>query len=433
MIEILTLAYKDLRLLLRDRAGFFFTLFWPLIIAVFFGTLFGGGGGGSRSAVPILIVDEDDTAGSRAFVQMLDEASEIDIQVVEREAAIENVRRGKFIAYVALKPGFGEASQSPFWGDPPRAELGVDPARSAEAAMVEGILMKYASRQMQDVMSDPALQRTQLENARASLDTASGIPPDLRQNLGRMYADLNRFFSDASLSAEAESGAAGEGIGSFQPLVVDRENIARVRRRGPTNPYAISFPQGIIWGLIGVTASFGVSLVAERNRGTLIRLQIAPISRTHILAGTATACFISTVCIAVGLFIIARFAFGVIPGSAPLLALAIVTSSIGFVGIMMLLSVLGKTEQAASGISWAVLIVLAMLGGGMIPLFVMPSWMRSVSHISPVKWSILAMEGAVWRQFSFAEMLQPCALLLAIGAACFIIGIRAFSWTSQTQ
>ena len=100
---------------------------------------------------------------------------------------------------------------------------------------------------------------------------------------------------------------------------------------------------------------------------------------------------------------------------------------------MMLLSVVAKTEQAASGISWAVLILMSMLGGGMIPLIAMPSWMRSIGHISPVKWSILAMEGAVWRQFSPAEMLQPCAMLLAIGAACFIIGTRAFNWTSQTQ
>jgi ABC-2 type transport system permease protein len=433
MFEILTLAYKDLRLLLRDRAGFFFTIFWPLIIAIFFGSIFGGGGGGGRSSIPILIVDEDNTTGSQAFIQILDEASEIDIQVVEREVAVDNVRRGKFIAYVALRPGFGEASENLFWGDPPTAELGVDPARNADAAMVEGILMKYASSQMQDVISDPMLQRTQLDNARESLDTTSGMPPDLRRNLSQMYADLDRFFADGSMEAAADSEEAGEGFGGFQPLLVERQDVARVRRPGPSSPYAISFPQGIIWGLIAVTASFGISLVAERNRGTLIRLQVAPISRTHILGGTAVACFISTICIAVGLFIIARIAFGVVPRSIPLLALAILTSSMCFVGIMMLLSVLGKTEQAASGISWAVLILMSMLGGGMIPLIAMPSWMRPISHISPVKWAVLAMEGGVWRDLSFAEMLQPCGILLAVGIVCFAVGTRAFKWTSQIQ
>ena len=62
MREIVAMAVKDLRLLFRDRAGFFFTLFFPLIVAVMFGTIFGGGGG-SRSAMSILVVDEDKTEG----------------------------------------------------------------------------------------------------------------------------------------------------------------------------------------------------------------------------------------------------------------------------------------------------------------------------------------------------------------------------------
>ena len=98
----------------------------------------------------------------------------------------------------------------------------------------------------------------------------------------------------------------------------------------------------------------------------------------------------------------------------------------------MLLSVLGKTEQSAGGIGWAVLLVMAMLGGGMIPLFIMPGWMQTLSHVSPVKWSILAMEGAIWRGFSFGEMMLPCGILLGVGLACFAIGVRAFSWTQES-
>ena len=97
----------------------------------------------------------------------------------------------------------------------------------------------------------------------------------------------------------------------------------------------------------------------------------------------------------------------------------------------MLLSALAKTEQAAGGIGWAVLLILSMIGGGMIPLFILPGWMRTISHFSPVKWSILAMEGAVWRQFTVGEMLLPCGILWAVGIVCFLIGIRAFTWTTQ--
>jgi ABC-2 type transport system permease protein len=96
------------------------------------------------------------------------------------------------------------------------------------------------------------------------------------------------------------------------------------------------------------------------------------------------------------------------------------------------LSVLGKTEQSAGGIGWAVLLVMAMLGGGMVPLFIMPSWMEAVSNVSPVKWAILGMEGAVWRGFSLNEMLLPCGILVGVGVVCFAVGVCAFGWTQES-
>jgi ABC-2 type transport system permease protein len=432
MDKIIILAHKDLRLLFRDRTGFFFTLMWPLVIAIFFGTLFGGGGGGTRSAIPIVIVDEDESEGSRAFIARLDAAPEIDIRVTDRADATESVRKRKAVAYVVLKAGFGEAAENVFWGGSPEAEVGTDPARQAEASMVEGILMKYAAELMQETMADTNAQQRNLRNARRSLESDPYVPPGVRSNLGRLFEDLDRFYGDASFGAgDDTAGVAGGGLSGFQPIVIERADVIVMKRQGPSNAYAISFPQGIIWGIIGTTAGFAISIVVERTRGTLMRLQVAPLNRAHILAGKALACFGVILAISIGLLTLARFAFGVVPGSLPLLALAFLSSSVAFVGIMMLLSVLGKTEQAVGGIGWAALIVMSMLGGGMIPLFVMPGWMHSVSAISPVKWSILAMEGAVWRQFSLAEMLQPCGILIGVGIACFLVGVRAFAWSSQ--
>ena len=127
-----------------------------------------------------------------------------------------------------------------------------------------------------------------------------------------------------------------------------------------------SFPQGILWGFLGCTAAFGISLVVERSRGTLIRLYMAPISRGQVLAGKGLACFITTVLMATLLMGIGRLVFDVRPTSIPLLALAICSCALCFVGIMMLLSVLGRTEAAAGGIGWSVLLVLSMFGGGMV-------------------------------------------------------------------
>ena len=101
--------------------------------------------------------------------------------------------------------------------------------------------------------------------------------------------------------------------------------------------------------------------------------------------------------------------------------------SICFVGIMMLMSVIGKTEESVSGAAWSANMLMAMFGGGMVPLLFMPNFMKTLSNVSPVKWSILALEGAIWRGFTLGEMMVPCAALFGIGAVCLAIGTRVLS------
>ena len=93
----------------------------------------------------------------------------------------------------------------------------------------------------------------------------------------------------------------------------------------------------------------------------------------------------------------------------------------------MVVAVLGRTEQSAGGLGWAIMMPLTLLGGGMVPLFALPRWMQAAGSVSPVKWGILALEGAIWRGFGPAEMLLPCGVLLAVGAAGFLAGARLFA------
>ena len=427
MREIFALAIKDLRLLTRDKAGFFFTLFFPLLIAIFFGTIFSGSGD-STNAIPILLVDEDKTPESHTFVAELDSAEEIQVEESNRATAVEQVRRGKKVAFVVLKKGFGEARKRVFWGNPPQVELGVDPARKAEKGMLQGILTKYAVEGFQQVLGDQKLMQESVKEALNSLKKASDLPVEQRRNLSGLFSELDRFLQNEQ-KFESKSDTSRKFSG-FQPLVINEVKIT-TQRRGPANYYSISFPQGIIWGILGTTITFGISLVVERTRGTLLRLRCAPIGRLKILAGKGLACFITTNLISIILFAIAFLFFEVIPNSFLLLLLAIISTSIAFVGIMMFLSVLGKTEQAASGISWAIMMILTMIGGGMIPIFILPGWMRTLSNFSPVKWAILGMEGAIWRDFSLQEMLLPVLILIVVGVVFFIIGVRAFRWTEQ--
>lgn len=415
MRQIIALAVKDLRLLAASRSAFFFTLIWPVIVAVLFGYAFSGTSNGNTRALAVALVDDDATEASRAFVARLQASGDFALTPLPRADAETAVRQGTLAAFLVIKPGFGERSQRLFYGAPREIEVGHDPSRAAESAMIEGLLMKAAAEDVQRLFSDTAAMTSMADTAVKNALATPGAPPALTRFLG----ELQSFVRTPEAGA---AGAAGDG-NAWQPLKVSAADVVR-ERRGPANAFEITFPQGMLWGLIGCMMSFGISLVTERTRGTFLRLQMAPLTRASILGGKALACFLSMLVVQGLLLALGVGVFGVRPSSWPLLAMASLSVTLAFCGLMMLVATLGDTEQAASGTAWAFMMPLSMIGGGMIPQFILPAWMTAAGVISPIRWAIRAFEGAMWRQFSFAEMLLPCAILVTIGAACFALGSR---------
>jgi len=414
MRPVLALALKDLRVLSRVRMAFFFTLIFPVIVAVMFGYAFSGPGDGETNAIHVALVDEDATDGSRAFVKRLQDSGQFDLAPMTRDEAEAAVRRGQRAAFLVVKPGFGARSARMFYGDPREIEVGADPSRKAESGMIEGLLMKAAAEDMQRTLSDPKASSDMVDRALGDLRNDPGAPPELTRFLGELKSFVG------SPATQQPGGAGGP---QWQPLKISSAAVAR-ERRGPQNPFDITFPQGVLWGLIGCVMSFGLSLVSERTRGTFMRPAMSPLARAQILGGKALACVVSMVAVQVLLYLLGYFAFGVRPGSWPLLVLASLSATVAFCGFMMLVATLGRTEQAASGTAWAIMMPLSMIGGGMVPQFLMPEWMSTLGNVSPVKWAIRAIEGALWREFTLTEMLLPCAILFVVGLACFALGTR---------
>lgn len=438
MRSILALAKKDLTLLLRDKAGFFFVFFFPLIYAVFFGTIFSGEGGG-MSALSVALVDEDGTDASRAFTEKLQAAPELKVDIASHEDAVSMVRKGQRAAYILLPAGFETARGRIMRGESLRIEVGLDPGRKAESGLLQGVVTQYAFQILQDLFQDREALKTQVRGAMDEFAADDELNPLTKLVLNRFFESMVTFFDElpANTDTADASGVAGvededEGLLSgWQPVRVDFESVVRKKEGLPKSSYDITMPQAFVWVFLGCAAAFGVSLVTERTRGTMLRLRSAPITLGQILAGKALACFTMSMAALIVLFAFFYFVFSVRPNSYPMLIFAFVSSALAFVGVMMLIAVLGKTEAAAGGIGWALLLIMAMIGGGMIPLVMLPSWMGTVSHVSFVKWTVLAMEGAVWRGFSFAEMMLPCGILIAIGAVCFIVGVKLFKLTAE--
>lgn len=382
----LHLALKDLRLLARDPVALFWVFGFPVLFALFLGGVVRAGLRGETGPLELVVVDAAETPASRRLVDALERAEGLVVRSASLETAQRVVRRGEAVAYLEVPPG---------WGSPVRASeggeavvplrLGIDPSREVEGALLRGAIAR-------------AVQGLGAEGAAAEER--------------RVAASLG------ALGVGAAGSAGGRG-GTEPPLVVERAAGLREAE--------LVFPAAVLWGLIGCAASFAVSLVTERTRGTLLRLVTAPIDKSALLWGKALACLLACLAVAVALTFLAVGGFEVRFESLLGLLAAIGSAALCFVGITMLLSSLGRSEQAVAGAGWAVLILMAMLGGGMVPLSLMPSWLRSLSHLSPAKWSVLALEGATWRAFSPEELVLPCGVLLAVAGGSFFLGVRSLA------
>jgi ABC-2 type transport system permease protein len=417
MRSILVMASKDLLLLWRDRFGLFWVAVFPLMFAVFFGSIFSSGGDDdSPKAIKIALVDMDSTGWSIEFIAEIDSSESFTTVHTGLDDAVDLVRKGKVTGYVVLEEGFGEYP-GPFFGGSPPLQIGVDPSRRAEAGYIQGIITKMLFTSFQKRMMNRDKMTENMGAAIEDVAAANDLDSNQKSTLMSFLESVKTFYDRADSTILGTD--RGEAMGEINVETVEKE---RPEGSSPRSAYDISFPQAILWGLIGCAASFAISIVSERTTGTLLRLRLAPVSRVHVLAGKGLACFISCISVMIVLLAFGKFAFGVNTSNTVQLAMSVIASSLCFVGIMMFMSVLGRTERAVAGSGWSILMVMAMLGGAMVPAMIMPSWMKALSNVSPVRWAIYSMEGAVWRDFTVNEMLMPVLILLGVGCLFFAVG-----------
>jgi linearmycin/streptolysin S transport system permease protein len=421
MRPMLTLTLKDLLLLWRNKAALFWVIAFPLAFGLFYGAII------SRNFVPakmsIAFVDEDKSAVSNALAQKLSAHATVRLiqtqaegQPHDRDSATQSVRRGDLTAYLILHPGFGE-SLRPFGQDGTKIELGIDPSRQAAAGFLQGIMMEAMFSILEQLFRDPEEIRRWLKIGQKEVEQARDLPEAQKKILFEFFAMLDGFVPKLLAAKVPSEGGPFAGLKlNVVPVTFDRSK--------PRSAFEITFPCSILWAVLGCMMTFTMSIVIEQKQGTLLRLRVAPLGKMHILGGKGLACFLSCVGTACILLLVGVTCLAVRVSSWLYVLTSIAAMAVCFSGLMMLLSVLGRTEQAVGGSALAIMLVMATLGGALVPLIFMPDWMLTMSHVCPVKWGILALEGAIWRGFNLAEMLLPCGILLVVGVLSFGLGVR---------
>jgi ABC-2 type transport system permease protein len=420
MNAVLAIATKDLRLLARNRATLFFTFVWPILMAVGFGLMFGGEG--EKAKMRVLVIDQDHSTASQVLLDGLLDLQSVTVETLPRAEAEQQVKRGRAVALIDIPAGFGVASERLFYGEPAQVNVLIDPSRKAEIGMLEGLLMQVASKDMGRKMNSLGSDSKWLQTARSDIAV---LPEAERQRYAGLFDAIEKLPAN---QAQGSGASAAGGTAGWTPLKVQMHSL-QSERRGPRNPFAITFPQGMLWGLVGCLMGFASGFAQEREKGTWLRLRTGPMSARRLMLGKALAAMIALVAVQLLLLLMARLIFGLTPESIPALALVIAASAIAFTGMMLLISSAGRTTQGVSSAGWAGLMPLMMIGGGMIPLVAMPAWMANVSAFSPINWSLRSLEGAIWRGYDWADYVWPLGGLVILGVVAFAIGARRLART----
>jgi ABC-2 type transport system permease protein len=403
------IAAKDLRLLARDRTGAFFVLGFPLLIMVFFGSVFGGTGPG-QGAIPLAVADLAGTPLAKAFAGDLQAEASLRVTLIgDRVGAEDLVRRGKAVAAVVIPADFDRKATSLLQGGRVEVELLSDPARAAESALLQGMLTQMGFRTMARIFDSPSMGKQMITQARLMIAAAPNMKDDERERL--------RTLLDAAEDTVVNR-QPGPGGPSSAPSIVQVRALELARDANmPRNAFSITFPQGVAWGLMGCVVAFGASLAEERRRGTLLRLVTAPLTTLQIPLGKFMGCFVASMTVIVVLTAFAVAALGVRVGSLSMLMAATIASAYAFSGLAVGMAGFFRTEGSARSAGNAVVLILAMVGGGTIPLAFMPPFLRAASAASPFSWSIFALEGAVWRGLGWMDMAPTLLVLWCLGTA----------------
>jgi ABC-2 type transport system permease protein len=385
-------SWKQLR---RDRAAQVLVFIVPIAFFSIFAVIFGGGGNrmNGTSRVAVAVVDEDQSAKSRALVAAL--AADSGLHVVTTPASHANakptsgpltrdvaeamVKRGDLPAALILPRGAGAAIGS-FRGDGVKALLLHDPSDPVAARMVGGLLQRAALR-------------------------------------------------------AASQGGGFMGMGSDDPddMLPLRFETHAVLGEKRESPMVAFYAAGIaVMFIMFSAAGAGGALIEETETGTLERLLTTGLG----MSGLLLAKWLYSMSLAI-VQIVVMFVWGMLVFHLPLMQhlagflIMTVFTAAASAAFGLVLATLSRTRQQLAGLANLIVLSLNAIGGSMFPRFLMSDALQRASLVGFNAWALDGYLKVFWREAPLAALLPQVAALVGF-TALFLVLARRFARRWET-
>jgi ABC-2 type transport system permease protein len=231
------------------------------------------------------------------------------------------------------------------------------------------------------------------------------------------------------LKARGALQTLGENI---SPTSTNTQKLVSAERYASGGPRPSSVQQNVsawlVFGMFFVIAALSNLFVEERRCGALARLRSLGVPPFVLLVSKALPYFAVNLVQAVLMLMVGAWLMPLLGGDAlsfaqvnwPALVLVVCAIGAAAVSLALMLSCLVRTQAQASAVGPVLNVLMAALGGIMVPTFVMPAAMQTIARLSPMNWGLEALLTVLLRGGGVASAAPMMLRLLGFAAVMLL-------------
>jgi ABC-2 type transport system permease protein len=173
------------------------------------------------------------------------------------------------------------------------------------------------------------------------------------------------------------------------------------------------------------TLTAASATIQARRSGALRRVMAAPVTARQVVAGQALGRFVVAAFQGIYIMAASSLLFGVDWGNLAVVSLVVAVFGLVAAGVAMLVGVAMDSEGVASGVAVGAGLVLAALGGCMVPLEFFPDTMRRFAYLTPHAWAYEAIAEVQRRGGGLVDVLPQLGVLAGMAAVVLALGAWA--------
>ena len=417
MYKLWATIIKDIQILTRDKVGLIFMFAMPVILAVVItATQNSTFELVNKNKVPLLLCNKDKGEASKQLVIAIEKVGMFTVKTVtadetqqqlsermhEKDALIAIIIPSDFSAKIAAKATATASKALNNFG------LQTDTVKIIPGSL-EPITLLY----------HPVLQESFRQSIQGALRSSLQMVQS-KEVLKSIYYSLNETQLPDSLEKEIINNQ------------IDINEIPISRDGSKTIPNATqhNIPAWTIFAMFFVVISLGSSVVREKLNGSFIRLKTLPTNYlvallskqiTYLFVTLLQAAFI----FAIGIWIFPSLGLPRLNLPSDLFGLFIVSFICGWcaVSFAICVGVFAQTQEQANGIGAVSVVLMAAIGGLLVPSFAMPESFQPVIKLSPLHWCLQAYYGLFLEAGKLKDILLNILPLLIITVLIQLIAL----------